>query len=210
MKKTVLSVSPPKRHQSTVTFSDGTVLELDSDYLLTASIFEGEQMEESEIENHRAASDFVRARSRALWYLSRSDHSEKALLDKLKRAGFKKETAEKAVCRLKESGLLNDEALAARLAENYLRENRSIRECEQKLILKGIPRDLAKAVLSQTEIDERAQIKALIEKKYKNKVADEENLRRTVAALMRKGFKFSDIKAALKNYSNALYECEEM
>ena len=96
------------------------------------------------------------------------------------------------------------------MAENYLRENRSIRECEQKLILKGIPRDLAKAALANTETDERAQIEALIEKKYKNKVADEENLRRTVAALMRKGFKFSDIKAALKNYSNALYECEEM
>lgn len=210
MKKTVLSVSPPKRHLNQVTFSDGTVLELDSDYLLTASIFEGEQMDDIEIENHRAASDFVRARNRALWYLSRSDHSEKALLDKLNRAGFKKETAQRAVCRLKESGLLNDEALAHRLAENYLNENRSKRECEQKLILKGIPRDLARAVLSDTETDERAQIQALIEKKYKNKVGDEENLRRTVAALMRKGFKFSDIKAALKKYSNALYECEEM
>ncbi|MBE6769783.1 MAG: regulatory protein RecX [Ruminococcaceae bacterium] len=210
MKKTVLSVSPPKRHLNQVTFSDGTVLELDSDYLLTASIFEGEQMDDIEIENHRAASDFIRARSRALWYLSRSDHSEKALLDKLKRAGFKKETAQRAVCRLKESGLINDEALALRLAENYLRENRSKRECEQKLILKGIPRDLAKAALEKYETDEKAQIEALIEKKYKNKVGDEENLRRTVAALMRKGFKFSDIKAALKKYSNALYECEEM
>ena len=167
-------------------------------------------MDEEQAAYHKTASDTKRAKSLAMWYLSRADHSEKGLYDKLKRAGFKKETAEKAVCRLKESGLLNDEALAARLAENYLRENRSIRECEQKLILKGIPRDLAKAVLSQTETDERAQIKALIEKKYKNKVADEENLRRTVAALMRKGFKFSDIKAALKNYSNALYECEEM
>ena len=210
MKKTVLSVSPPKRHKSTVTFSDGTVLELNSDYLLTASIFEGEEISEQDIENHKAASDFITARSRALWYLSRSDHSEKALLDKLTRAGISRETAQRVVERLKESGLLNDEALAHRLAQNYLNENRSKRECEQKLILKGIPRDLAKAVLSDTETDERAQIQALIEKRYKNKVGDEESIRRTVAALMRKGFKFSDVKAVLKKYSEALYECEEM
>lgn len=210
MEKTVLSVSPPKRHTVKITFTDGFVLELDSDYYFSLGLHEGDSLNENDIKNHKAASDFIKARSRALWYLSRSDHSEKALLDKLLKAGFDRASAEAAVSRLKESGLLNDEALALRLAENYLRENRSKRECEQKLILKGIPRDLAKAALEKTETDEKAQILALIEKKYKNKIGDEEGLRRTVAALMRKGFKFGDIKAVLKDYSDALYECEEM
>lgn len=209
MSKTVLSVGAPKRHLCKVTFADGSVLELDSDYCLALSLREGESLTESEIKNHKAASDFERARSRALWYLSRSDHSEKALKDKLIKAGFEREISQKAVLRIKELGLLNDEALCARLAEAFLSENRSLRETEQKLILKGLPRDLVKSVLSEAECDPKEQIRTLVLKKYKNKLSNEDDVRKTVAALMRKGFRFSDIKAALKSFSNELYECEE-
>lgn len=207
--KTVLSVGAPKRHLCKVTFTDGSVLELDSDYCLALSLREGGNLTDSEIERHKAASDYERARSRALWYLSRSDHSEKALKDKLVKAGFAREIAVKAVERIRELGLLNDEALCRRLAENLLKENCSLRETEQKLILKGLPRDLVKSVLSETECDPKEQIKALVFKKYKNKLSNEDEIRKTVVALMRKGFRFSDIKAVLKSFSEELYECEE-
>lgn len=210
MSRTILSVSAPKRHLCKVTFTDGTVLELDSDICAALVLKEGQQLTEEQIKTHKAASDTERARSRALWYLSRSDHSEKTLKDKLVKAGFEKTVAESTVLRLKNVGLLNDEALCSRLAEAFLRENKSVRETEQKLILKGIPRDLARAVLSEFEVDSKEQIKALVMKKYKNKLSTEDDIRRTVQALMRKGFKFGDIKAVLKNFSSELYECEEM
>ena len=163
--KTVLSVSAPKRHLSKVTFTDGSVLELDSDYCLALSLHEGETISEEQIKNHKAASDFERARSRALWYLSRLDHSEKALTEKLVRAGFSSEISKSAVNRIKQSGLLNDEALCKRLAESFLNQNLSLRQTEQKLVLKGLPRDLVKSVLSEKAVEPKKQITALVQKK---------------------------------------------
>ena len=46
-------------------------------------------------------------------------------------------------------------------------------------------------------------------KKYKNRLTDEESVRRVFAALQRKGFGYSDIKAVLKQYSDELQNSED-
>ena len=65
---------------------------------------------------------------------------------------------------------------------------------------KGISRDVCESVLDEFEVDPTEQIVQLIEKKYKNKLQDEKDRRRTVAALQRMGYSWSDIKDALESF----------
>ena len=154
-------------------------------------------------------SDFVRAKERALWYLDRSDRSEKALYEKLVTAGFKPTVCAEVMAWLKEYGMVDDVRYATRLSERFSESNVSKREAYNKLLLKGIPRDIAREVTLETEFDESAQIRALIEKKYKNKLLDKTNVEKVYAALIRKGFSFSAVREQLKKYSEELEYSEE-
>ncbi|MBR6741360.1 MAG: regulatory protein RecX, partial [Clostridia bacterium] len=146
------------------------------------------------------SSDYVRAKSRAVWYLDRSAHTEKGLYDKLVRAGFAKEACAKVIARFIEVGLLDDRRYAETLAERLIETNVSKREALQKMLSKGLPYDLAKAVLEETEADENTQIRNLIEKKYRNKLQQENGAKKVFDALARKGFSFGAIREALKRY----------
>ena len=105
------------------------------------------------------------------------------------------------VARIKELGLIDDNRLAARLAERMNEAGISKREAYAKLYSKGIPKDIIKTVLEETPFDEASQIETVIEKKYRNKLSDKENVQKVYAALVRKGFSYGEVSAALKKYT---------
>ena len=141
-----------------------------------------------------------RAKEKALWLISFRDHSSKELYDKLLK-DYSEEVAENTVERMKELRLINDEAYAKRLAKDLLAKHQSPSNIRYKLIQKGIPREAAEVIVEELDINPVSEICALIEKKYINKLADEKGLRRTVAALQRAGYKWSDIKSALAHFT---------
>ena len=145
-------------------------------------------------------SDYRRAKSRAVWYLDRNDHTEKGLYEKLVRAGFRKEACAKVIARYVEVGLLDDERYARNYAQRLMEANVSKREAVAKMLQKGVPYDLAKSVLEETDTDEQTQIKNLISKKYRSKLAQEKGSEKVFAALVRKGFSYSAVREALKSY----------
>ena len=205
----VISVKKGKKHLSEVLFENGTSLVLDSDYCAEAQLSVGKKLSEYECCEYKVGSDTRRAKSRALWYLSRADHSEKGLFDKLKKAGFDEAACTAAVDRMKQLAYLDDQKFALRLAKNLLDTNCSPRQAEQKLILKGIPRDIARSAVLQQETDQKLQIRALLERQYRNKMGTEKDVQRTFAALVRRGFDFGDIKSVMREYSENINDCEE-
>ena len=202
----VAALKKRRKAITAVIFDDGSELLLDSELIIIEHIKVGTEIDN--IEELKYKSDFKRAKSRALWYLSRSDHSEKALIDKLRRGGFSEQASADAVARMAELGLINDEAYAKRLAEYLTSSGISKREAEQKLIAKGISRELARA-FTESDEDEKDKIKYLLEHKYSKKLGDEESVKKVFAALIRKGFSYSDVKAALKDYSEEIMYSED-
>ncbi|MBQ1944371.1 MAG: RecX family transcriptional regulator, partial [Ruminococcus sp.] len=69
-----------------------------------------------------------------------------------------------------------------------------------ELSRKGIDRETADRVLEEIEVDYRDNIRAVIEKKYRN-IQDEKIRRRAVAALQRLGYGWDDIKAVLEEFN---------
>lgn len=200
----IVNLQKDKLHLTKLSLSDGRQVLVDNDLVFERSLKAGLEIDDKYLEELLFLSDYVRAKSRAVWYLDRSAHTEKGLYDKLVRAGFSKEACAKVIARFIEVGLLDDRRYAETLAERLIETNVSKREALQKMLSKGLPYDLAKAVLEETEADENTQIRNLIEKKYRNKLLAENGAKKVFDALARKGFSFGAIREALKIYIEEL------
>ncbi len=202
----VVEVKREKPHLVRAKFDNGPDLLIDLDLANDISLKVGKILTVEETEELKEQSDYIRAKSRALWYLDRADRTEKGLYDKLVTAKFNKNSCAKVIARLKDLGLLDDVRYANRLCEKLSQGGTSKREIYAKLIAKGIKRDLAKETVGRLEGDEIGQIKHLIDKKYAGKMTDKEGIAKVYAALVRKGFSYGDVSRALKQYSEDINE----
>jgi regulatory protein len=202
----IVNLQKDKLHLIKVFLSDGREVFLDKDVVYENALKVGTEITEEYLQEVLFLSDYVRAKSRAIWYIDRNAHTEKGLYDKLVRAGFSEEASAKVIARFIEVGLLDDRRFAENYAEKLMEANVSKRQAVQKMLIKGVPYDLAKEVLEQTETDENTQIKNLIEKKYRNKLQTENGPKKVFEALVRKGFSFSAAREALKSYIEELEE----
>lgn len=203
----IISLTEKRKNLTAICLEDGSEYLVDSDLVMSENLTLQSEIED--IDQLLFKSDFKRAKSRSLWYLSRSDHSKKALADKLLKGGFSEESVDLAVTRMEELGLINDETLAVRLFEYFSSQKMSKNEIYHKLILKGIERGLAKDTVFCNDESESEKIKELLKTKYASKLDSEENIKKVYASLVRKGFTFSDIKEALKIYSEELENSED-
>ena len=205
----VISISKDKKHLNKIGFSSGEELLVDIDVCIDRNISVGDEVDEAFLEELKAESEFKRAKSRALWYLDRMDYTEKALYQKLLRAGFDKRASASVIAWCVEFGLVDDRRYAERFAERCRDSNISKKEALSKMLIKGIPYDLAKEILEEVETDEQEQLSELINRKYAYKLTVENGTQKVFAALVRKGFSYSAVKEALKKYNEELEFCEE-
>ena len=141
-----------------------------------------------------------KAREKALYLLSYRDHSRKQLFDKLKRTSS--DTIADVICdKMEEIGLLNDEVYSQKLAHHLLKVKKQS-EIKVRFELKkaGISEHLIEQAISENYVDARDTITAIIAKKYKNKLDNPDNIRKTLASLMRQGFSYDDVKSAVNRY----------
>ncbi len=176
---------------------------VDSDYWYSEKYRNYKEINEEELTELLNAVSFRRAYNKGLDFLSRRPYGTKELAKKLCEKGHEKEFAEKACDRLLELGLLNDEEYARILANDLLdRKNYSIKRIKQELAFRGIDRDIIENTVDLLDNDPVSRIIILIKKKYINKISDEKGRKRTVDALLRLGYSYSDIKSALNSVSD--------
>lgn len=205
----ITAIEKRRAHLVQIEFLEGEAALLDSKTVAENGLYVGQQLTAEQLQKLKDISDYTRALSRAVWYIERGTLSEKALRDKLIRAGFPPAVCEKCTARLCELGLLDDTALAERLAEQLTTANISQRAALSRMVAKGIPRDIAAAALENTECDAESQIRAVIDKKYKTRLGSPEQVRKVFAALLRLGFSYGDVRAVLKSYTEELEYSEE-
>ena len=179
---------------------------MDSDFWYSEKYRNLKEIDEEELTELLCAVSFRRAYNKGLDFLSRRPYGTKELVKKLCEKGYEKEAAQAACERLTELGLLNDEEYARILAnELFERKNYSTKRILQELVFRGIDREIAQNAVAALDNSAPNRIILLIQKKYLNKIGDEKGRRRTVDALLRLGYSYSDIKSAL----NALSEYTE-
>ncbi|MBE6804739.1 MAG: regulatory protein RecX [Ruminococcaceae bacterium] len=176
---------------------------VDSDYWYSEKFRNYKEINEEELTELLNAVSFRRAYNKGLDFLSRRPYGTKELVKKLCEKGHEKEFAEKACDRLLELGLLNDEEYSRILANDLLdRKNYSIKRIKQELAFRGINREIIENTVDLLDNDPVSRIIILIKKKYINKISDEKGRKRTIDALLRLGYSYSDIKSALNSVSD--------
>ncbi|MDR2686192.1 MAG: recombination regulator RecX [Oscillospiraceae bacterium] len=135
--------------------------------------------------------------NRALWYLGRRDYGANELRLKLLRPRPDKpapleEDVDRAIERLIELDLLNDERYAQRLAEALSRKGYGARGIAFELRKRGLSEEIEPPAPDEERIGE------LLRSKYAAKLGDEKGRQSAFNALVRKGFSYSDVKAAMR------------
>ena len=138
--------------------------------------------------------------NRALWTLGRRDYGADELRQKLLKPRPNKplpteEDVDRAIVRLVELDLLNDERYAQKLAEALSRKGYGARGIAFELRRRG----LAEEVQAPAEDSER--LADLLQSKYAPRLGDEKGRRAVYNALVRKGFQYADINHAMKEYT---------
>lgn len=191
----------PKRKRLSAIYIDGEfALKLDTETVISSPYSVGSNITDEQLKKLIEASGEKRAKEKALWLLSSRDHSKRELEAKIRKSSDI-DSAKKAVERMEELGLVDDERFARRYAEQLINvKHLSKKGAKYKLIEKGIDKDLAEQILEELDPDPREHIETLIERKYLRYLSDEKGRRKTVAALQRMGYSWSDIKAVMSNY----------
>lgn len=196
----ITAIEPRKKGLSALYIDGEFAMKLDTEALLAHRFDVGREITDEQLHACVTESDTKRCKDKAMWLISYRDHSRRELLDKLKK-DYPEPIAEAAVSRMEELGLINDESYARRYTADLVNlKHLGERGIRQKLYEKGIDRDLIDAILEECELDEEAQIRTVIEKKYARNLGDEKVRRRAVAALQRMGFGWSVIKSVLNEY----------
>ncbi len=133
--------------------------------------------------------------------LSASEKSARAMVRRLSEKGFESPYAEGAARILVRRGYIDEPRQAMRLAER-LRDEKCcaaarVRAELQKL---GYPSEVAQAAVdaAYAEVDTVALCARLLEKKYRRAdLTDEKDHRRVTAGLLRAGYSFGEVRAAI-------------
>lgn len=183
---------------------------LDDEYTITTDvefwainfISDGTDISDKEWQELVEKINYRKAFNKCADLLSRRDHSVKELRDKLLRS-VDEASADRAIEKFAEMGYLNDEKFAKALAEHlYSVKNYSDSHVRQELYKRGISRDIIDEIIDGAETDSVQSVITVITKKYLNKLSIEGGREKVIAAMMRKGFTYSDIKSALEKIEN--------
>lgn len=193
----ITSIEPRRKGMSAVYIDGEYAMQLDTFTLCERRVKPGSELTDEQLHELIQKSEAHRAKEKALYLITYRDHSKKELTDKIKRV-CSLESAENAADKMEALGLINDEAFARRYAEELLCSKKlSSSAAKYKLIQKGIDRELADQVIDELKPDPQEQLYALLNGKFRLRLSDEKNLKKTISALQRMGYRFEDIKSAL-------------
>lgn len=196
-----LSVKPGKSDKMHLHIDGEYFITVDSGYLVELGIYNGMEVNCENIEEIRRNISVRRAYNKAVDLLSRRDHSKKELIEKLRQKGYG-EFALTAVEKLEVYGYIDDRRFAFAFAEELIRlKSYGKKRVEQELYRKGIDRDIISAVISECEFPSE-KLTELIERKYNRYLYDEKGVNKTVNALLRLGYSYSEIRDAIREITD--------
>lgn len=154
----LITAIEPRRKAMSALYLDGEyVMNLDTRTLIENRFDVGKDIDDEDLHEIIRLSNERRAKEKALWLISYRDHSKKELADKIKRT-CDEESADKAVERMEELGLVNDESYALHYAQKLIfTKHMSKNAVVYELARKGIDKELAAEILDEIEVDSSEQ-----------------------------------------------------
>ena len=195
-----LTAIEPRRHRLVQLYLDGeAAVKLDAATAQEARLRVGMELDDEELHELLQKSDAARAKETALCLLEHRPHAKRELERKLSRT-VGEEAAQAAADRMEELGLVDDADYAARLAQELARKGYAFSRTVQELVRRGVDRELAQEAAREASPDPEEAIRRLIQRKYERRLGDEKGRRQTAAALQRLGYRWEEIRSALREF----------
>lgn len=195
-----LTAIEPRRHRLVQLYLDGeAAVKLDAATAQEARLRVGMELDDEELHEMLQKSDAARAKEKALYLLEHRPHAKRELERKLSRT-VGEEAAQAAADRMEELGLVDDADYAARLAQELARKGYAFSRTVQELVRRGVDRELAQEAAREASPDPEEAIRRLIQRKYERRLGDEKGRRQTAAALQRLGYRWEEIRSALREF----------
>lgn len=186
-----------------VRLEGGDVLRVTEDELLRFGLSAGMELEGETLEALRASAKASSAKAAAADLIGSRALSKKELTRRLVRKGNDEADARAAAEWLEDIGAVNDPAYAAALARHYGGKGYGPARVREELRRRGIDRELWDGALE--EMPEAEEIlDRLIQKKCKGDLSDPREKKRVSSALMRRGFGWGEVKAAMGRYTEMM------
>lgn len=194
-------LKPSKRVQGRwlAVLEDGSILRVGEGEVIDFALYAGKELTHSEAEQLAAAARRTGLKEKTLDLLTRKPLSRMELERKLAQWEAGEEEAAALCDRMEELGFLDDAAYAAQVVRHYSQKGFGEHKLRDELYRRGVPRELWEDALAHTT-DPADTIDAFVRKKLAGGAADRKELKKVSDALMRRGFGWEDISAALRRY----------
>lgn len=195
----IITAKKGKGSKMHISVDDAYLLTVTEDFWFSGTLRSGDEISEEEFEAFRVKATASRAYSKALDLISRRDHSQKELENKLARTAGR-ESAKAAAQRVADIGLINDEIYAKKLAEELFRHKGfSPSRIRMELIQKGVSSEIADNSAGSIDFEPQERIIELLKTKFQRQISDEKGKTRVYNSLIRLGYSYSDIRSAMRS-----------
>ena len=190
--------SQRKQGRFLVRLEDGGILRVTEDELLRFGLREGLELGEDELESLRASAKASQTKAAAARMIGSRALSKQELTRRLMKKGSNAGDAQAAADWLEEIGAVDDENYAAALVRHYGGKGYGPARVRDELRRRGVGRELWDSALE--EMPEAAEIlDHLLQKR--GDLSDPKERRRASDALLRRGFSWEQVRAALGRYA---------
>ncbi len=173
------------------------LLSMHPDVFAVSGLSVGSEVDTESLETLSAEAELKKAKEKALNLLSYKEYTTKQLTDRLKRH-TDEESAEQAVARMEELGLLDDDDYAERFARDLSeRKKFGILRIRQEMRQRGLTNEQIEYATSLLRSDPEEKMREIIARKYPLAYEDEMVRRRAFSALMRMGYPAAEVRRVL-------------
>ena len=190
-----LEASKHKRGRVLVFLADGACLKITEQELLDFGLRAGDELDETTLARLKEAAGVSNVKATAADLIGKRAMSRASLEKKLKEKGASEAEARYAAEWLEAIGAINDTDYAALLVRHCADLGYGPARTREKLYEKGVPRELWDEALDQLP-DNGEQIDHFLQSKLRGRMPDEKEKKRLTDALLRRGYSWSDVKAA--------------
>lgn len=183
-----------------VRLEDGNILRVTEEELLRFGLRAGLELDGEAMEAVAASAKASSAKAAAANMIGSRALSKRELTRRLVKKGNEEADAQAAADWLEDIGAVDDAGYAAALARHYGGKGYGPARVREELRRRGVDRELWDEALE--EMPEAAEIlDALIRKKCRGELSDPKEKKRVSDGLLRRGFGWSDVKAAMGRYT---------
>ena len=192
--------SERKKGRILIKLDSGDLLRVTEEELLRFGLSVGMDLEEEQLEELKASARRSSTRVAAANMIGSRALSKKELQRRLVRKGSDEDAARDAADWLENIGAVDDANYAAVLVRHYGQRGYGPARVREELRRRGVPRELWDEAMA--EIPESDEIlDALIRKKCRGDLSDPKELKRVSDGLLRRGFSWGEVRAALSRYA---------